>query len=198
MVKFKGINHLAMITGDMDRTIHFWRDIVGFRLAAGMGKPGYRQYFFEISETDLLAFFEWPGVEPVEEKDHGYPLPGRVVFDHIAFGVDTQDDLWELRDRLDAADFPVSGVIDHGFIHSFYSWDPNGIPIEFSVDLPEFDIRKEPLMVDKNPTPAALEGPEPQVKRRPTPSRTTPREERHIYPGAGSEAFKAYKNKKKD
>ena len=70
MIKFNGINHLAMVTGDMDKTVRFWRDLLGMRLVAGLGKPGYRHYFFEISEDDLLAFFEWPGVEPVEEKDH--------------------------------------------------------------------------------------------------------------------------------
>ncbi len=89
MIKFNGINHLAMVTGDMDRTIRFWRDLLGMRLVTGLGKPGYRHYFFEISETDLLAFFEWPGVEPVEEKEHGRPVKGPFIFDHVSFGVET-------------------------------------------------------------------------------------------------------------
>ena len=38
MAKFKGINHLAMATGDMDRTTRFWRDLLGMRLVAGLGK----------------------------------------------------------------------------------------------------------------------------------------------------------------
>ncbi len=76
MVKFNGINHLAMATGDMDRTIRFWRDLLGMRLVAGLGHPGYRHYFFEISSTDMIAFFEWNGVEPLPEKDHGAPVSG--------------------------------------------------------------------------------------------------------------------------
>ncbi len=56
MIKYNGVNHLAMATGDMDKTIRFWRDLLGMRLVAGLGQPGYRHYFFEISENDLIAF----------------------------------------------------------------------------------------------------------------------------------------------
>ncbi|HWR72085.1 MAG TPA: VOC family protein, partial [Nitrospirota bacterium] len=61
MIKFSGVNHLAMATGDIDATIQFWRDLLGMRLVVGLGQPGYRHYFFEISERDMIAFFEWPG-----------------------------------------------------------------------------------------------------------------------------------------
>ncbi len=118
MIKFNGINHLAMVTGDMDKTIRFWRDLLGMRLVAGLGKPGYRHYFFQISDNDLLAFFEWPDVEPVVEKDHGYPIAGPVIFDHISFGVESEDDLYQIKDKLSTAGFWVSEPIDHGFIHT--------------------------------------------------------------------------------
>ncbi|MBU2551059.1 MAG: VOC family protein [Proteobacteria bacterium] len=189
MIQFKGINHLAMVTGDMDRTVLFWRDLLGLRLVAGLGQPGYRHYFFEISENDLLAFFEWEGAEPVPEKDHGYPVRGPVVFDHVSFGVETADDLWELKDRLEAAGFPVSGVIDHGFIHSIYTWDPNGLPIEFSVDVAGVDVRRNPRMKDAAPSEITRQGPEPQPGRWPEVGRPTPAGERKVYPGAGSELF---------
>ena len=189
MVKLKGVNHLAFVTGDMDNTVEFWRDLVGLRLVAGLGEEGYRHYFFEISPTDLLAFFEWPDVSPVPEKDHGFPVKGPVVFDHVSFGVESLDDLFELQDALHEAGFPVSGVIDHGFILSIYSWDPNGLPIEFSADKEEVDIRAHPQMADKAPVRAALEGPDPVAGRWPKPEAPTPRAQRRVYPGAGSELF---------
>ncbi|MEI8181863.1 MAG: VOC family protein [Desulfomonile sp.] len=46
MMRFTGINHLAMVIGDMDMTIRFWRDLLGMRLIVGTGRPGYRHYFF--------------------------------------------------------------------------------------------------------------------------------------------------------
>ncbi len=186
MARFTGINHLAMVTGDMDATIRFWRDLLGMRLVAGLGGRGYRHYFFEISETDLLAFFEWPGITPAPEKDHGYPVSGPVVFDHVSFGVAGDEDLWDVRDRLSAAGFPVSGVIDHGFIHSIYAFDPNGIPIEFSADAPGVSVRKEPVMGDAAPSAAALEGDLPREGVWPKPAARTPPSERRIFMGAGA------------
>lgn len=189
MIKFNGINHLAMATGDMDKTIRFWRDLLGMRLVAGLGRPGYRHYFFQISETDLIAFFEWPGVEPVVEKDHGQPVSGPFIFDHVSFGVETEEDLWELKDKLSVAGFSVSEVIDHGFIHSIYAHDPNGIPIEFSHNVEGIDIRKIPWMADAQPSEVTHEGVEPQGNKWPAVDKSTPPEQRIVYPGAGSELF---------
>jgi catechol 2,3-dioxygenase-like lactoylglutathione lyase family enzyme len=189
MFKFNGVNHLAMATGDMDKTIRFWRDLLGMRLVAGLGQPGYRHYFFEISETDLIAFFEWTGVKPVTKKEHGRPVGGPFIFDHVSFGVETEDDLWSLKDRLEAAAFPVSDVIDHGFIHSIYAHDPNGIPIEFSHHVERANIRKEPQMRDRAPSQITFEGSEPKSRIWPEVATPTPESERIVYPGAGSELF---------
>ena len=189
MVEYNGVNHLAMATGDMDKTIRFWRDLLGMRLVAGLGRPGYRHYFFEISQYDLIAFFEWPGVEPIEEKDHGRPVKGPFAFDHVSIGVQTEDDLWALKDKLAAAGIWVSEVIDHGFIHSIYAFDPNGIPIEFSHNVAGVDVRSDPRMADKAPSEITREGPEPQPDKWSAVDKPTPKEDRQVYPGAGSEYF---------
>jgi catechol 2,3-dioxygenase-like lactoylglutathione lyase family enzyme len=189
MTKFNGVNHLAMATGNMDETIRFWRDLLGLRLVAGLGKPGYRHYFFEISNNDMIAFFEWPGIEPVEEKEHGRPVRGPFVFDHVSFGVETEGDLWDLKDRLAAAGIWVSEVIDHGFIHSIYAFDPNGIPIEFSHNVEGIDVRKNPAMQDRALTVTAREGAGPRPGIWPEVRKPTPRNEWIVYPGAGSELF---------
>jgi len=185
MPEYSGINHLAMATGDMDGTIRFWRDLLGMRLVAGLGSKGYRHYFFEISDQDMIAFFEWPQVTALEEKDHGVPVRGPFAFDHVSFGVAGEDDLWELKDRLEAADFWVSEVIDHGFIHSIYAFDPNGIPIEFSSPVDGVDLRRRPQMRDRYPTKFAMEGPEPRPEKWPAVIRPTPDGQRAVYPGEG-------------
>jgi catechol 2,3-dioxygenase-like lactoylglutathione lyase family enzyme len=189
MFRFNGVNHLAMATIDMDKTIRFWRDLLGMRLVAGLGQPGYRHYFFQISETDLIAFFEWPGIEPVIKKEHGRPAKGPFIFDHVSFGVEAEDDLWQLKDRFEAAGFPVSDVVDHGFIHSIYAHDPNGIPIEFSHNVEGVNIRKGPQMRDKAPSQITSEGSEPRSGIWPEVTTPTPESERITYRGAGSEWF---------
>jgi catechol 2,3-dioxygenase-like lactoylglutathione lyase family enzyme len=182
-VKFKGVNHLAVATGKIDETIRFWRDLLGMRLVAGMGEPGNRQYFFEISAYCSIAFFEWPGVEPVPEKEHGRVVGGPFAFDHVAFGLENEDELYELKDKLNAADIWVSEVIDHGFIHSIFSFDPNGIPIEFAWNVEGVDIGKNPVMNDPPPTEVAGEGPEPQEGKWPPVEKPTLEKDRRIYPG---------------
>ena len=193
-MNYSGINHLAMATSDMDETIRFWRDLLKMRLLAGLGRPGYRHYFFEISKNDTIAFFEWPDVSPVEEKEHGRPVKGPYIFDHVSIGLETEDDLWEIKDLLEAADIWVSEVIDHGFIHSIYSFDPNGIPIEFSCNVAGVDIRKEPVMADRDPSDVAREGANPVLGKWPTVKASTPKEQRKVYPGQGSEFFHGKKS----
>ena len=185
MTTYTGVNHLALATGDMDTTIRFWRDLLGMRLVAGLGRPGYRHYFLEISPNDMVAFFEWPDVEKGPEKDHGAPVAGPFVFDHVSFGVASDDDLWELKDKLDAAGIWVSEIVDHGFIHSIYTFDPNNIAIEFSCPVPDVDLRRHPKMADSHPTATALEGAEPQSGQWPEVTRRTSSAERKMYPGDG-------------
>jgi len=185
MVKFKGINHLVFATNDIDRTIRFWRDLLGLRLIAGIGDQNYRHYFFELSPHDMIAFFEWKDVEPVPEKDHGVPVIGPFAFDHLSMEVYSDEDLWEIQAKLAAAGFWASEVMDHGFIHSVYAFDPNNIPIEFSAPVAGVDLRKNPVMADRYPSAAALEGAEPQDGQWPKPEAPFPESERMIFPGEG-------------
>jgi catechol 2,3-dioxygenase-like lactoylglutathione lyase family enzyme len=185
MIKFSGVNHIAIATGDMDRTVRFWRDLIGMKLLAAMGQPGFRQYMFEMSacSCDLLVFFEWPEVEPVEEKGHGSPVKGPFGFDHIAIGVEDQDGLFELKDKLNAADIWVSEVIDHEFIRSIYTYDPNGIAVEFSCKAVDVDIREKPVFTDKAPSVITKEGSEPNPAAWPEVKDPTKEEEKKIYKG---------------
>ncbi|MEJ5242999.1 MAG: VOC family protein [Desulfomicrobiaceae bacterium] len=181
-MRYTGINHLALVTADMQRTIRFWRDLLGMPMVVSLGHPGYRHYFFQISEYDMIAFFEWPGVEPVPEKDHGVPVRGPVAFDHVSIGVAEKDDLWEVKARLEAAGFWVSEVIDHGFILSVYAFDPNNIPIEFSWPVPECDVRRHPVLTDTHPPAAATEGSTPRPEVWPHGEVAA---DRTVYPGEG-------------
>ena len=194
MIRYTGVNHLAMATGDLPTTIRFWRDLLGMRLVAGLGHPGYRHYFFEISPTDSIAFFEWPDVEPGLEKDHGAPVKGPHTFDHVAVGVASDEDLWALKDKLEAADVWASEIIDHGFIHSLYSFDPNHIAIEFSAPAGDIDLRAHPVLADTEPLAEALEGPNPLPGVWPPVTEPLPKDQRRVYEGMGTELAEGITN----
>ena len=149
MTKYNGIHHLAMITDDMDKTIEFWRDLLGMRMLAATGDGRNKHYFFEMSENNTIAFFEWPEAVNPDMKEHGTPIDEPMVFDHVAIGVNDDNDLEELRQILTKAGYWVSKITDHGFIHSIYSYDPNNIPIEFCAEVKGFSLREKPLINDK-------------------------------------------------
>lgn len=189
MTHYTGIHHAAFYTGDMESTIRFWRDLLGMRLVYGYGRAGQRQYFFELSPGTLLSFFEWAGVERAPCKRHGEPVRGPAGFDHVAIGVADEEALWGVADRLAGADQPVSDVVDHGFIRSVYAFDPNGIAIEFSCDVPGIDVRGAPVLRDPRAGVAAREGSEPRWDQWPR-GEATPVAERVVVSGEGWEHFR--------
>lgn len=191
MVKYTGINHLALATADLPSTIRFWRDLLGLRMVAGLGRPGYRQYFFELSDRDMILFFEWPDVEPLPDRDAGVPVTGPFAFDHVSLEVSSDEDLWELKDKLTAADIWVSEVVDHGFVHSLYTFDPNNVALELSARVPEVDLRATPILVDSDPCVEARQGPEPVAGVWPTVTRPTPESERTLYDGEADTVTRA-------
>ncbi|HMC38197.1 MAG TPA: VOC family protein [Acidimicrobiales bacterium] len=130
---WRGINHLALITTDMDATVRFYHGVLGARLVAHLGNEAFRHYFFEIGPENTIAFFEYRGVdlEPFA-KPAGVPDRRAVQFDHLSFNLPDEEALLKLRSRLKAAGCEVTDVVDHGFIRSIYFTDPCGIALEAS------------------------------------------------------------------
>lgn len=136
MPTFSGINHLVMVTGDMDQTVRFYRDVLGMPLVATIGnRPDdypFRHYFFRIGEANTIAFFEWPGMVEKRHKPAGLPARGFLQFDHVSFNVNDEESLLELQQRLETNGIEVTPVVDHRIIRSIYFSDPNGIALEAS------------------------------------------------------------------
>ena len=61
--RWRGINHLALITPDMDATVRFYHGVLGARLVADLANRSFRHYFFEFGAGNTVAFFEYHGVE---------------------------------------------------------------------------------------------------------------------------------------
>ncbi len=161
--RWRGINHLALVTTDMDATVRFYHGVLGARLVATIGNEAFRHYFFEIGPQSTLAFFEYRGVELEPfAKPAGIPDPRAIQFDHISFNLPDENSLLKLRDRLRAAGSEATEVVDHGFIRSVYFTDPNGIALEASWWVTDAtgrdaDFEDRGLFADPDPVPAAAE-----------------------------------------
>jgi len=179
-----GLNHLAFITADMESTIRFYRDLLEMDLISGIGHEGFRHYFFRCGEGHI-AFFEYEIAQPMDyDKFHGSPTDKPIGFDHVSFTVASRNVLFELKDRLEAANIDVTGAVDHGTMWSIYFFDPiNNLPLEASWNCVE--IVKTPAILDSAPLKVAAEGSSPQPGHWPEVITHTKEEEMNPVPGNG-------------
>jgi len=130
--RWRGINHLALVTPDMDQTVRFYHGVLGMRLVATLMAGPMRHYFFEMGPENTVAFFEWKDAstfaKPAGVRSDAYP----IQMDHISFNLPDEKALLLLRDRLLAAGVEITEVVDHGIMHSVYFTDPAGIALEAS------------------------------------------------------------------
>jgi catechol 2,3-dioxygenase-like lactoylglutathione lyase family enzyme len=158
--ELQGVNHLALVCRDMDRTVDFYSNVLGMplvktiELPAGMGQ----HFFFDCGGGDCLAFFWFPeapdgvpGVSaPAGRPDQGDLTSAIGSMNHVAFSVPA-DKIEEYRERLVAAGVDCTEVANHDdsewtisdelhpgvYVRSVYFQDPDGILLEFACWLRE-------------------------------------------------------------
>jgi catechol 2,3-dioxygenase-like lactoylglutathione lyase family enzyme len=158
---WRGINHLALVTPNMDATVRFYAGVLGMPLVATLMAGPTRHYFFEMADGNTVAFFEIDGMETFS-KPAGAPGDRPIQLDHLSFNVADEHALELLRKRLLGADCEVTGVVDHGILRSVYFHDPNGIALEASwwvtdVTAHPVDYEDRAVFADPDPVPAVRE-----------------------------------------
>jgi len=184
-----GVNHIAISTADMKSQITFFSDVLGAELKAlywmhGVDKTFHA--FLKLSDTSYVAFQQADGnalIEPEIGRTHagspaGLSAPGTLQ--HLAFNVDTREDLLAMRDRIRSRGLQVLGPINHGFCQSIYfaglellslevTWAPDALDPQEWID-PEVvglcDIDADELAAMTNParyTPPDTPVPQPPV-----------------------------------
>lgn len=141
MTKPNGIHHFAICTTDIKSQIAFFTDVLGMELVALYwmhGVQGAWHGFLKLNDQSSIAFVQTPEVGKIPTeigKTHsgnpGAPCaPGTLQ--HIAFNVDTEDELLTMRDRIRSRGIEVLGHIDHGFCKSIYFAGPENLTLEVS------------------------------------------------------------------
>jgi catechol 2,3-dioxygenase-like lactoylglutathione lyase family enzyme len=122
----RGLHHVAVVSSDVERTIRFYQELLEFPLTdifENRDYPGSNHFFFDIGNGNLLAFFDFPGIDvaPYAEVLGG--------LHHIAISVTPER--WEhLRAKLDAAgvEYLLESTV------SIYFRDPDGARLELLAD----------------------------------------------------------------
>ena len=161
--RWAGVNHLALVTNDMDETVRFYHGVLQMPLVATLSAGPMRHYFFRIGPQSTVAFFEWAGTDIGEfEKPAGVPFTFPAQFDHVSFTLPDEAALNALQRRLEEHKVEVTRVVDHGFVHSVYFHDNNGIALEASWWVEDAtgrpaDYSDPDLFADADPVPAVRE-----------------------------------------
>ena len=122
----RGLHHTALISSDVETTVRFYQDLLEFPLTELIDNrdyPGSSHFFFDLGNGNLLAFFDFPGLDvgPYAEVLGG--------LHHVAISVDPVH--WDrLVAKLEAAG--VAHEVHSGV--SVYFRDPDGARIELIAD----------------------------------------------------------------
>ncbi len=136
----KGFSHVGLSTLDLDATLDFYEQVLGFERVRGdiiQVKEGgrIRHVFLDTGQGQLLAFMEPKGVEGIPSDydagiNRGLGVPDG--FYHFAFEAGDEASLEKKRLELLEKGVEVSDVVDHeGWCKSIYFKDPNNIQLEY-------------------------------------------------------------------
>ncbi|MBF0660721.1 MULTISPECIES: VOC family protein [unclassified Rhodococcus (in: high G+C Gram-positive bacteria)] len=122
----RGLHHTALVSSDVERTVEFYQGLLEFPLTEVIENRDYAgssHFFFDIGNRNLLAFFDFPGLDlgPYREVLGG--------LHHVAISVEPVR--WNrLRDKL--VDAGVD-LLEHNEV-SLYFRDPDGARLELIAD----------------------------------------------------------------
>jgi glyoxylase I family protein len=121
----RGLHHAALICRDVEETIRFYQELIGFplvELVENRDYAGSSHFFFDIGNRNLLGFFDFPG--------HDHPPFSETIgsVQHIAISVSAEQ-FAAAKARFDEVGLEYLGP-DRGVEDSLYVRDPNGVGIE--------------------------------------------------------------------
>jgi catechol 2,3-dioxygenase-like lactoylglutathione lyase family enzyme len=122
----RGVHHVALVIADVERTVRFYQDVLGFPLTDMFENRDYRgstHFFFDIGNGNGLAFFDLPGVDvtPYAEVFGG--------LHHLAISMEPHH--WATaKARLDTEGVEYAHIDGT----SIYFRDPDGTRLELIAD----------------------------------------------------------------
>ncbi len=130
------IGHVHLKVADLDRSLAFWRDLIGLDVQQRMGNQavflsadGYHHH---------IALNTW------ESAGGRAPPPGSTGLYHVALLYPDRAALAQVLKRLRDADYPLDGASDHGVSEALYLHDPDGNGVELYRDRAREDWPRDP------------------------------------------------------
>ena len=150
-MRAKGVSHIAVCVADLERSLHFYRDLLGLTVRMHTTQDMARRPGAESAEmyqrprqsrTVANVYFDDPDTtEPFlvltshpGDEVGGEPIKlDQIGISHISFGV---DDVRAYAEELMSQGVPLAGTLDdftndEGVMRTFFVYDPDGILVQF-------------------------------------------------------------------
>lgn len=122
------IGHVHLKVSDLDRSLEFYRDLLGFELTTMYGKNA--------AFLSAGGYHHHIGLNTWHSKGEQPAPRNSVGLYHTAILYPTRKDLAKILKRLIDAGYPISGASDHGVSEAIYLNDPDGNGVELYRDRP--------------------------------------------------------------
>lgn len=130
------IGHVHLKVSDLERSLNFYRDLLGFELTT--------MYGGQAAFISAGGYHHHIGLNTWHSKGMGPAPVNAVGLYHTAILYPTRKDLAEILDRLHKTDYPLSGASDHGVSEALYLNDPDGNGVELYWDKPHEEWKYNP------------------------------------------------------
>ena len=129
----QGMGHVVIPVTDDVEALHFYRDVLGFRLRDSMSMPGE----FVGKEPGSKVWLRFLGVNPRHHSLAFLPMPNPSKCVHIMFEVTALDDVGRALERVRKHKAPLSATLGRHMndqMVSFYVRSPGGFDVEFGTE----------------------------------------------------------------
>jgi catechol 2,3-dioxygenase len=124
-----GIGHVHLKVADLERALHFYRDVLGFQVTQRHGQ--------EAAFLSAGGYHHHIGLNTWESQGGSPPPPGTTGLYHLAILYPTRTELADALGRVLRAGIPLEGASDHGVSEAIYLRDPDGNGVELYWDRPQ-------------------------------------------------------------
>jgi catechol 2,3-dioxygenase len=122
------IGHIHLKVADLERSLGFYRDVLGFQVMLRMGS--------QAAFLSAGGYHHHIGLNTWESGGGVPPPPGTTGLYHVALLYPTRAELGDALRRLVNADIPLDGAADHGVSEALYLRDPDQNGVELYRDRP--------------------------------------------------------------